>query len=171
MHHHRWERNGDPLKRRTLIGEPLTVRLMARRVITAEGCWEYSGARNGDGYGMIGRGGPGNVGKTHRVAYELYVGPIPRGLHVLHRCDNPPCFNPEHLTVGTNADNLADRDRKGRGNFTAGLAVAHARMRKRTACNRGHLYTAANTYTYTRRGSVERVCKTCRRSSVVKVPQ
>ncbi len=51
---------------------------------------------------------------AHRVAYELMVGPIPDGLHVLHRCDNPRCINPVHLFLGTQADNNADKDAKGR---------------------------------------------------------
>ena len=44
-----------------------------------------------------------------RVAYEVWVGPIPQGLYVLHRCNNPPCINPAHLRAGTAADNMADR--------------------------------------------------------------
>lgn len=85
-----------------------------------DGCWEYQGARDKDGYGFM------KVReyqhRTHRLAWELTHGPITDGLHVLHRCDNPPCCNPEHLWLGTEADNAADRDRKGRTNYPRGDA-------------------------------------------------
>jgi hypothetical protein len=51
---------------------------------------------------------------THRVAYEAAFGSIPDGMNVLHTCDNPPCCEPEHLWLGTDADNAADRKKKGR---------------------------------------------------------
>jgi hypothetical protein len=54
---------------------------------------------------------------AHRVSYQLHVGPIPDGMTVLHRCDNPSCTNPRHLFVGTNSDNNADRDAKGRAAY------------------------------------------------------
>lgn len=50
-----------------------------------------------------------------RIAWTLWRGPIPEGLCVLHRCDNPPCFNPDHLFLGSQAENVVDRDEKGRG--------------------------------------------------------
>jgi hypothetical protein len=56
----------------------------------------------------------GSVWKAHRVAWTLANGPIPAGMHVLHTCDNPPCCNPGHLWLGTQADNMADMARKGR---------------------------------------------------------
>lgn len=70
---------------------------------------------NQNGYGMIYEGGKGSRPiLMHRLSWEHHVGPIPKGLLVLHRCDNPPCFNPNHLFLGTQADNMADMDAKGR---------------------------------------------------------
>lgn len=75
-------------------------------------CWPWTGGSTGWGYGSMSVGGR-QVG-SHRIAYILQRGPIPHGLHVLHRCDNPPCCNPDHLFLGTPAANNADRDAKGR---------------------------------------------------------
>lgn len=75
-------------------------------------CWEWTASRYPTGYGYITIGGKKSY--AHRVAYELTHGPIPGGLHICHRCDNPPCCNPAHLFAGTAKDNMQDRDRKGR---------------------------------------------------------
>lgn len=64
------------------------------------------------GYGSLRVGGVKTY--THRLAYERTYGPIARGQHVLHHCDNPPCFNPRHLFSGTEKDNRADQKAKGR---------------------------------------------------------
>jgi hypothetical protein len=88
--------------------------LMSRVVKTANGCWEYDGAQTGFGYGSITWDGKKLM--AHRAAYEFYCGPIPEGMSVLHRCDNPRCCNPDHLFIGTQKDNIDDMVAKGRGN-------------------------------------------------------
>ncbi len=76
-------------------------------------CWICtSHVPNSEGYCDIRRNGK-NL-KAHRYIYELYNGSIPEGLHVLHKCDVRNCINPEHLFLGTNADNVADKMAKGR---------------------------------------------------------
>lgn len=96
--------------------KPLTVRLWARiQKAGPNDCWPWIGGCCPRGYGRIGNDEKKmrNV-LTHRAAYEDVVGPIPAGLNVLHRCDNPTCCNPAHLWLGTHADNNADMDAKGR---------------------------------------------------------
>lgn len=72
-----------------------------------------------------------NKGKriyVHRLAYETWVGPIPEGHVIRHKCDNPPCINPEHLETGTQGDNVRDRDDRGRANHARGEAVHKAKL-------------------------------------------
>jgi hypothetical protein len=79
-------------------------------------CWEWTGkARHPFGYGVFGLGTrQAGTMQAHRFSYQLYVGPIPDGMCVLHKCDNPPCVNPDHLFLGTRADNNHDMIAKGR---------------------------------------------------------
>ncbi len=97
---------------------PVIDRLRKRLRVMPNGCWEWQGATT-RGYGEIRVGsmtdGSRRMVKVHRVVWGAVFGPIPEGLHVLHSCDNPPCANPAHLFLGTNADNVADKVAKGRG--------------------------------------------------------
>lgn len=75
-------------------------------------CWEWQGAKTRTGYGRMKV--KGQAWMAHRYMYTLSKGEIPEGLVVMHKCDNPCCINPEHLTVGTQKDNMEDCKRKGR---------------------------------------------------------
>jgi hypothetical protein len=100
-------------------------------------CHEWVGANDGSRarYGRL-SDGHGKLLYVHRVAWAVVNGPILDGLQVLHKCDNPPCINVEHLFLGTNADNVRDKVSKGR-QFPSEV---------RTHCYSGHEYTVANTY-------------------------
>lgn len=94
-------------------GQPLEQRLADKRVVDDDtGCWLWQGDKR-NGYGSVWRGGVRCY--AHRVAYELTHGPIPAEMHVCHRCDRPACVNPDHLFVGSQADNIRDMWSKGRG--------------------------------------------------------
>ena len=89
-------------------------RLMANvEMIPFAGCWLWTGAIKKDGYGAF-QVGWREQERTHRVAWQVFRGPIPSEQLVLHRCDVRSCVNPEHLFLGTNDDNMADMVAKGR---------------------------------------------------------
>lgn len=122
------------------------------RVLLDDGCWEWTGGRTTAGYGecWVDR----KVTYAHRAAYELWVGPIPPGASVLHRCDNPGCVRPDHLFVGDHNDNMADMTAKGRHWASQ---VTH--------CRKGHPFAGDNLYV-DRDG--HRYCRACRHSSYLR---
>lgn len=120
-------------------------------------CWEWRGHKNHFGYGVY------QHKKAHRTAYELCVGPIPQGLCIRHKCDNPSCVNPYHLEPGSIADNHRDMVERGRMNPPIGEAhgrckFSDAQIREiRTSQETGkdiavRLGCAESTISYIRRG-------------------
>lgn len=102
-------------------------------------CWEWMGRRSKSGYGyftirtMTKRITKSLTWRAHRYSYVLYVGQIPVGLLVCHRCDNPKCVRPDHLFLGTHKDNAQDRDRKGRKHYPIGEDNPMATISNETA--------------------------------------
>lgn len=131
-------------------------------------CWEWQCARQLNGYGHLSF--HGETTSAHRVAYELAHGPIPDGLIICHRCDNPPCCNPAHLFIGTHKDNTQDAVTKGR----MGVAIARrgpdhplygrqpsARTADGGLCRRGHPLEGDNVL---RISGGRRRCRICHQS-------
>ena len=102
-----------------------------------QSCWLWRGAGS-DGYGHV------KVGSTmegaHRVAYRLFVQPIPRGAHVLHACDERRCVNPAHLHVGTHADNMREKAERGRAVAQRGAANPRALLTRAQVVEVRRLY-------------------------------
>ena len=130
------ERTGAPIASLRAIGSvPREIRFWPK--VNKDGpihpklktrCWVWTAGVSRFGYGELAIGGGKKI-RAHRFAWVLSHGPVPNGLFVLHRCDNPPCVNPEHLWLGTRVDNIADMVAKGRGS---------SGYRNATCCKRGH---------------------------------
>ena len=123
--------------------------LISNRIIV-NGCWILSTQKSKNYHYYV------NIG-VHRLSALVFLGFKPEsGLQVLHKCDNPPCWNPDHLFIGTQSDNRMDSIAKGRSPRLFGNAL---REKNLIHCPHGHEYSLENTA----KNSRGRICKTCRR--------
>ncbi|WP_439212545.1 HNH endonuclease signature motif containing protein [Duffyella gerundensis] len=103
-------------------------RLDEHSVQADNGCINWTGNRTAFGYGSIRMNN--RTVRTHRLSYELAKGPIPEGLIIRHKCDNPSCINPDHLEVGTTKDNARDRCERGRSVIVKGEATGSCKLKE-----------------------------------------
>lgn len=133
----------------TSLGDRLNKNLKR----TSSGCLEWQGYRDGKGYGKI-RVDSSTVDRTHRVSLRLSGTPVEKGDFVLHACDNPPCCNPEHLSVGTVHDNIRDMISKGRQRGANGSSNGSAKLTERKVRNIREKYSHLPVSELSRRYSV-----------------
>lgn len=124
-HYAKWRKYGDPLtvKQEQLHGLTLSERFWMN-VQTAQGCWEWQGGKDPNGYGRIATSGTPML--AHRLSYEIeHRVTLTPDQHVLHKCDNPACVRPSHLMQGDHSANMADKMAKGRHVFGVSLGEKH----------------------------------------------
>lgn len=145
-HYQRWLNTGDPKGSTRKSPEERFWEKASMSV--SDGCWEWLGCKDGDGYGMFRF--EGSMRRAHRWGYELLVSKVPEGLVLDHLCRNPSCVNPDHLEPVTNQENLDRGEGRRVKNGSA------------NSCVNGHEYTADNTYTNPKG---RKVCRTCSANS------
>jgi hypothetical protein len=133
----------------------LKTRILGNITKTVNGCWEWNGSKT-YGYGKIIVGsrldGTRKTARVHRIAYQVFVGEIPQGKFVCHKCDNPSCVNPEHLFLGTRQDNVDDREQKNRNHHVIGEKNPKSKMTDAKVIEARELYS----YGYTSRMLAEK---------------
>lgn len=144
-----------PSKQKTTDAEYF-ARLKSRCVVTDRGCWEKQGFRTtskgmkpGSGYGLMSYRNKNWF--AHRLAWHLVNGPIPSGMKVMHKCDNAPCCNPDHLELGTDKENMQDAGKRKRWP-----------RQYRATCINGHPRTPENMVWFGREKKLQ--CLICHRA-------
>lgn len=115
-HYVRWMKTGDPLNRGQQLRHGTTEERLAAYIDRSGGpdaCWPWTRGKTSSGYGSM-RNKEGGTQIAHRVVMEQVHGPIDRALDVMHLCNNPPCCNPAHLSIGTRIENQAYMVESGR---------------------------------------------------------
>ena len=128
---------------------PNTERKFLSLIKKTKRCWKWIGAKDKNGYGLFSWSKGFYTKRAPRVAFHIFVKRIPKGKHVLHRCDNPECVNPKHLFFGSARDNVKDMFRKGRNKSFQAC---------QTHCVNGHAFDKQNTGI---RKNGNRYCKKC----------
>jgi hypothetical protein len=132
-----------------------TARALANLIrfsLIDDGCWEWAGDFYPNGYGRCHTGGAGKAQGAHRVAFEVFNGPIPEGLVVNHLCENKGCVRPDHLVATTPRANTMYSDTPARRNLN------------KTHCARGHAFAETAFYS----GTTSRRCRTCHRENTAR---
>lgn len=106
--------------------EPLHCRLLLHVVFGMTECWHWCGSVNAQGYGRMTY--QNRLQFAHRLSYQAFLGLIPEGMSVLHKCDNPSCINPGHLFLGTYSDNIRDAWVKGRQKGRTGMLAPNRKI-------------------------------------------
>ena len=122
-------------------------------------CWIWKGGRTSKNYGSFCYYTKKPAIGAHVSSYLFHKGEIPDGQIVRHKCNNPPCVNPEHLILGSNSDNMKDMFESDRHGWT---------NRERTHCRRGHEFSAVGVYERTKKnGKTDRICRECVRNKAL----
>lgn len=113
--------------------------------LSEDGCWLWTSTKNAKGYGLFSIDGKKH--KAHRLAYELYIGKIPEGMLVLHKCDRPSCVSPNCLWIGSHADNQSDKMSKGRHHCSNGYVMSDENKARISELHKGNTYNIGRVLT------------------------